>query len=204
MLKHGLRGALAVLACCLVVACGQQKKMAEAAIKSAEDAVNAASPDVAKYASDSWKGVTDALAAAKDALAKGDYKGALAGSSQIADKVQAATTAATAKKDELTKAWSDLSAGLPKMVDAIKGRVDILSASKKLPKGMDKATLESAQAGLAAATQSWNEASEAFKAGNLQDALAKASTVKEKAVQIMQSLGMSVPEAAGGAAPAVK
>lgn len=205
MPKHWLRMTLVLLAgCLLVVACGQEKKAAEAAVKTAEDAVNAAGPDVAKYAADQWKSVTDSLAAAKDSLAKGDYKAALAGASEITQKLKDAAAAASAKKDELTKAWNDMSTGLPKMVDAIKSRVDILSASKKLPKELDKAKLEDAKSGLAAATQAWNEASDAFKSGNIADAVAKANSVKDRATQIMQSLGMAPPAAAGGAAPATK
>jgi len=39
----------------------------------------------------------------------------------------------------LTKAWQEMSGGLPKMVEAIKSRVDILSKSKKLlPTGQGK------------------------------------------------------------------
>lgn len=202
MPKHWLRLTLVLLTgCLLVAACGQAKKAAEAAVKTAEDAVNAAGPDVAKYAADQWKSVTDTLAAAKDNLAKGDYKAALASANDVAQKVKDAAAAASAKKDELTKAWADMSAGLPKMVDAIKSRVDALSASKKLPKEIDKAKLEEAKSGLAAATQAWNEATEAFKSGNLTDALAKAGSVKDRATQIMRSLGMSPPEAVGGAAP---
>ncbi|HTO87858.1 MAG TPA: hypothetical protein VMR54_10070 [Thermoanaerobaculia bacterium] len=204
MLKNGLRGALALLACCLVVACGRDKRLADTAIKTAEKAVATGGPDVEKYAAEQWKGVTDSLAAAKENFAKGEYKAAIASVENIGQKVLDAQAAATAQKTRLENAWTDLAAGVPKMVDAIKSRVDILSASKKLPKGLDRATLESAQAGLAAATQSWADASAAFKAGNLQDALAKANMVKEKAAQIMQSLGMSVPEAAGGAAPVTK
>ena len=202
MRKSMSRIAVALLACVLVVACGQDKKLAEAAIKTAEDAVNAVPADVQKYAADSYKAVTELLAGAKDAFARKDYKAALASANQIGDKIKEATAAAMAKKDELTKAWTDLSAGLPGMVDAIKSRVDVLSAAKKLPAGMDKAKLDDAKAGLAAATQSWSEASDAFKAGNLTDALAKANSVKEKAVAIMQTLGMSVPPAAS--APAAK
>ncbi len=204
MIKHGLRLTLVLWTCCLLVACGQEKKMAEAAMKTAEDAVNAAGPDVGTYAADQWKAVTDGLAAAKDSLAKGDYKAALASANDIGQKVKDAVAAASAKRDELTKAWNDMSTGLPKMVDAIKSRVDTLSAAKKLPKGMDKAALDGAKAGLAAATQAWNEASEAFKSGNLMDAVGKANTVKDKATSLMQSLGISMPAAAGAAAPATK
>jgi len=205
MPKQWLRLTLVLLTgCLLAVACGQAKKAAEAAVKTAEDAVNAAGPDVAKYAADQWKAVTDSLAAAKDSLARGDYKAALAGANDVTQKVKDAAAAAAAKKDELTKAWNDMSTGLPKMVDAIKSRVDTLSASKKLPKEIDKAKFEEAKSGLAAATQAWNEATDAFKSGNLADAIAKANSVKDKAAQIMQSLGMTPPAAAGGAAPATK
>jgi len=202
MLKQGMRLALVLLTCSVVLACGQEKKLAEAAIKTAEDAVNAAAPDVGKYAADQWKAVNDSLAAAKDSLAKGDYKAATASANDVAQKLSAAAAAASAKKDELTRSWTDLSAGLPGMVDAIKSRVDILSAAKKLPRGMDKAALDGAKAGLAAATQAWTEASDAFKGGNLMDAVAKANVVKDKATAVMQSLGMSLPAAA--AAPAAK
>jgi len=204
MLRKTSRLALLVLACGLAVGCGKYKRLADTAIKTAEKAVASAGDDVAKYASDQWKEINDTLAAAKDAYAKGDYKAAIAGLQDIGKKVQDAQAAASTKKTQVQNSWNDFSAGLPRMLDAIKSRVDILSASKKLPKGLDKATLDGAKEGLAAATQSWTAASDSFKAGNFQDALAKANAVKEKAVQIMQSLGMSVPEAAGGTAPVTK
>ena len=184
-----------------VTACGQDKKLAEAALMKADEAVKSASPDIAQYAADSWKGVTDSLKAAQDAFARKDYKSALTGANEIEQKVQEASSVAMAKKDELTKAWTEMSEGLPKMVEAIKSRVDILSASKKLPAGMDKAKLEEAKSGLAAASQMWSEASDAAKSGNLTDAVAKANALKEKAAQLMQGLGMSLPPAMGGGTP---
>ena len=202
MLKRWMVPALVVLTCGLLVACGQEKKMAEAAVKTAEDAVNAAGPDVAKFAADQWKAVTDALTAAKDSLAKGDYKGALAGANDIAQKVKDAAAAASAKKDELTKTWNDAYAALPQAMESVKGKLDSLTSMKKLPAGMDKAKLEDAKSGLAAANKSWADAVDAFKAGNLTDAVAKAGAAKEKATALLQSLGVSAP--AGGAAPATK
>lgn len=44
--------------------------------------------------------------------------------------------------------------------------------------------------------QSWNEASDAAKAGNMTDAIAKAQAAKAKAVEVMTALNMTVPEAA--------
>ncbi|HYB52730.1 MAG TPA: hypothetical protein VEG84_02580 [Thermoanaerobaculia bacterium] len=202
MLKRWKAPVLVVLTCGLLVACGQEKKMAEAAMKTAEDAVNAAGPDVAKFAADQWKGVTDALAAAKDSLAKGDYKTALASANDVAQKVKDAAAAASAKKDELTKTWNDAYAALPQAIESVKSKIGELSSMKKLPAGMDKAKLEDAKTGLTAANQSWSDAVDAFKAGNLTDAVAKAGAAKDKATALLQALGLSAP--AGGAAPATK
>ena len=128
-------------------------------------------------------------------MAKGDYKTALASAQAIQQKANDVLAKAKARKDELTKSWADMSDSVPKMMDAIKSRVDILSQSKKLPAGMDAAKLAAAKDGLASATATWGEAQEAAKAGKWTDALAKGGTVKSKAEEIMASLGMQ----AGGA-----
>jgi len=82
------------------------------------------------------------------------------------------------------------------MVNAIQSRVNILSKSRRLPAGLDKDKFDSAKASLATLTQTLTEASDAFKGGNLMDAVSKAKAVKEKAAEIMSTIGMKVPEAA--------
>jgi hypothetical protein len=104
--------------------------------------------------------------------------------------------AAAAKKAELAKQWADVSGGVPQMAEAIKSRVDILSQSKKLPAGLDKAKLDGVKAELATLNQTWTEASEAYKAGNFTDAIGKATTAKSKATEIMTALNMQLPAAA--------
>src|SRR5262245_56155518 len=187
---------LVLLTCFWIGACANAKAPAEAALKAAEDAVNASAAEASKYVPDQWKSVTDALAAAKDSFNKGDYKAALAGAQDVTQRAKDAAAAAAAKKDQLVKAWNDMSAGIPGMIDAVKSRVDILSSSKKLPAGMDKTKLDGAKASLAAASQAWGDASEAYKAGNVSDAVSKAGVAKDKAVEAMRALGMSVPAAA--------
>src|SRR5262245_9795911 len=198
MRKFQTRFVLGILACALAVACGQEKRAATAGIQTAETAVAAAGEDVSKYAADQWKGITDSLASAKDSFAKKDYRAAIESVRDIGKRIQDAQAAASTKKTELTNAWNDLSASVPKMLEAIKTRVDQLGASKKLPKGMDSATLDGAKQGLASATQTWTEAQSAAQSGNLADAVAKANSIKEKAGQVMQSLGVTAPAATGG------
>jgi len=185
--------AMAVL---FLFACASEKEPAQLAIKAAEEALNAVKGEAAKFVPDQLKNVESALKSAKDNFEKKEYKAALEGAKDLAAKAKELASAAAAKKAELTKSWEEMSAGLPKMVEAIKSRVDILSQSKKLPANLDKAKFEGAKAGLAEITKTWTDAQEAFKAGSLADATGKANTVKQKAAEIMNMLGMQVPAAA--------
>jgi hypothetical protein len=188
-----------VMICALLVACGSKEKpLAQQAIKTAEEALNSVKTEAMKYVPDQVKSVEDAIKAAKASFDKGDYPAALNAAKDLPAKAKDLAKAAADKKAELTKKWEELSVNLPKMVEAIKSRVGILSQSKKLPAGIDQATLDGAKSGLASINEIWTQAADAFKGGNLTDALAKASAVKEKAVGIMTSLGMQVPEAAKG------
>jgi hypothetical protein len=194
MLKHSWKYALA-LVCAATLACNSGKAPAEAAIKLADEAVAGARTEAEALVPDDVKSLSDSLAATHDSFNKGDYKAALAGAQAVQQKANDVIALAKTKKDELTKTWTDLSGSVPQMVEAIKSRVDILSQSKKLPAGLDAAKLTAAKDGLASATATWGEAQETFKAGKWSDAIAKATTVKDKATEIMASLGMQ----AGGA-----
>ena len=185
-----------ILTATLLAACGSSDKgPAEAAIKAAEEAVNAAKADAMKFVPDRANSLDAALAAVKDKFTKGDYKAALSDAQSLASKAKDVASAASAKKAELTKSWEDMSAGLPRVVDAIKSRVDILSQAKKLSAGMTADKLAEAKSGLAEMTQQWTAATEASKGGNLMDAIAKATAVKKKAAEVLTTLNMPVPEA---------
>ena len=190
----GITVALAGLA---LVACESADKVpAAAAITAAQTAIDAVKGEAAKYVPDQVKSVEDMLATAKANFEKKDFKAALTGAQDAAAKAKDLGAAVTAQKAELTKAWEEISSGVPQMTAAIKSRVDILSQSKKLPAGLDKAKLDGAKSDLAAVNQSWTEASEAFKSGNATNAVAKGKAARDKAVEIMTALNMTVPPAA--------
>lgn len=195
-MKKWLKPMMFIVFVLLVAGCASDKKPAEEAIKAAEAAINAAKGEAVKYVPDQVKGLEDGLAAAKEALAKKDYKAALITAKDLPGKAKDLATAAVAKKEELTKAWNEMSGGLPKMVEAIKSRVDILSKSQKLPANLDKAKFDGVKAGLPEVTQMWGDAQKAFSGGNLADAVSKAKTIKDKAVEMMTTLGMQVPAGA--------
>ncbi len=195
-MKSILKIAAAVVACSLSLACNTDKVPAHAAITAAEQAIGAVSGEAQKFVPDQLKATNDALAAAKDQFAKGDYKGALASATELTAKAKELGAAALAKKDQLTKAWTEASADLPKALAALKSRVGILSEAKKLPKGLDAAKLAEAREGLAAGTKTFEEASAAFAAGNLADATQKVSGLKAKITDLMALVGMQAPTAA--------
>lgn len=195
MLQRSYARAILALAALVLAACASDKVPAETALKAAEQAVSTAVAEASKYVPDQAKALQDSLASLKDAFAKGEYKTVLAGTGDLTTKAKALADAAAAKKTELTASWTDMSGGLPKVIEAIQGRVDILSKAKKLPANMDKAALDSAKSGLDSMNKAWADAQASFTSGNLADAVSKATALKAQAAEIMTKLGMPVPEA---------
>ena len=193
---RGVRRILCLVALVLLSACASEKAPAEQAIKAAETAVAGVKAEAAKWVPDQAQALDASLASVKDKFAKGDYKAVLAEAPALTSRANAVATAAAAKKAEITKSWEEMSAGLPKMVEAVKSRIDILSKSKKLPANVTKEQFESAKAGLAEATKGWDDATAAFKGGNVADAMTKADAVKKRTVEALEALGMPVPPAA--------
>jgi hypothetical protein len=178
--------------------CATDKAPAQAAIAAAEAAVNAAVADASTYLPDQAKSLQASLAAVKEKFGKGEYTAAMNDAKALADRAKEVAAAAAAKKTELAKAWESLSAGMPKVVETIKGRVEILSQSRRLPANMTADRLAAAKSGLGEITQQWTAANEAYKGGNLVDAIAKGTFVKTKAADVLTTLGMPVPDALKG------
>ena len=182
------RTILVLLACAAVVSCGQRRRAAEAGIKMADRVVASASHDVALYAAEQWRDVTDSLAAAKDHYAKREWDEAIASVRDIGKKVQAAQLAAASRKTQLETQWTALTASVPPMVESAKTQVDKLAALKKLPKGVEKSTVDGAKQAVAAAESAWKEAEETFRQRNIELAVKKGEAVKEKASEILRNL----------------
>jgi ADP-ribose pyrophosphatase YjhB (NUDIX family) len=129
----------------LFMACADEKGPAELAMKAAEQAVAATKAEAEKLVPDQVAALESALASAKDKLAKGEFKEALSEAQGLVGKAKDVLAAAQAKKDELTQKWTELSQGLPQMVEAIQGKVDDLSKLKKLPKAITAEKLAEAK-----------------------------------------------------------
>lgn len=188
---------LAILAAVFIAGCQSQRAPAEQAVTAAESALTSIRDMATRYAPDQLQSVDAQLNGAKDSLAKGDYKGVLAAMpalnkaiSDLKDTVTAKQQEADAASAKAKDAWGPLSSDVPKMVDAISSRVDILSKSHHLPKGVTKDTLAAAKSGLDSMKSAWSDASNAATSGDYTTAVSKGQAVKDQASQIMQSLGM--------------
>jgi len=179
----------------MLMSCGAGKGAATAAIKAAETAWAAAKDNVTKILPDDAKSIDEAIAAAKASLEQGDAKAALAAAKDLPAKIEQLSAGLAAKEAELRGAWDSLNAGLPGVVSAVQKRVDILSKSKKLPAGIEQAAFDGAKSSLAEAKQMWAEAQSAQQNGNLGEAMAKASGVKDLLGKVLTALKMPVPAA---------
>lgn len=188
----------ALIAVALVAGCSNMKEPASKAVASAETALASIKDDAAKYAPDALQPVESQVDALKADLAKGDYKAVMASAPNVTSAISSLRDTVSAKKAEMEGAvakameqWTALSADVPQMISAIQSRVDILSQSKKLPKGVDKTGFESAKSGFDAMKADWTAAGSDFAAGNVTGAVDKAQSVKAKGEEVMRSLGMS-------------
>lgn len=178
----------------LVAGCGKMKNEATQAVSTIESSVAALKEDGEKYAPVAYKGVESTLAMLKDSLAKEDYKSVLAGTPELNKAVDSLKTAIASGKEQFESATSDwvvLNRDVPKMVEAIQSRVDILSKSKKLPKNVSQEAFDGAKSGLESMKTWWNEATAAATDGKPSEAVEKANAVKAKGLEVLAALGMS-------------
>jgi hypothetical protein len=177
----------------MLASCSTEKTAATAAIQAAETAWTAAKDDVMKILPADAKAVEDAIAGAKASLEQGDAKAALAAAKDLPARIQQLTASLAAKKTELSGTWDAMNAALPGAVTAAQEKVDALAKSRRLPRGLDQATFDSAKASLAEATQAWTDAQAAQQSGNLAEAVAKATQVKDLVTKTLTDLKMPVP-----------
>jgi hypothetical protein len=175
----------------LMGACGGgQKEATEAAIDAAQSAIAAVQAEAAKYVPDQLNAAQASLQSAKDALAKGDYSSALSAAREATNKAKDLAPAAAARKEELTRNWTSLSATIPKDLDTVKGRLDAYSRGAKLPADLGDEQLTDAKTRYDSLKQGWSDAIASFHQGNMVDASQKASSLKDELAKLMEMLGI--------------
>ena len=163
------------------VACANQMEPAKNALDNINTTLNSVSVDAQKYVPDQFTQAQSKVAALTASFEKKDYTAVLAGAPAVLAEVKGLAGAAAAKKDEMVKAlgneWRSLAASVPQSLGAVQTRIDALSKTKHVPKDVDLSVAKSA---LADATSAWDKAQEAFKSGNLADAVTAAKDAQSK------------------------
>lgn len=194
----------ALVATLALAGCGNQMEPAQKALGEVESTLSSVGADAAKYVPDQLKSTNDKLTELKAAFDKKDYAAVVTGAPALLAEAKGLADAAAAKKKEFMEAlngqWSSLSAALPQQVTEIETRLGVLEKARKLPDGITKETVTNAKAGLEQAKTLWGEATAAFGAGNIEEAVTKANGVKARAEELVSVLGIA--PAAAPAAPA--
>jgi hypothetical protein len=116
----------------------------------------------------------------------------IAGAPAVLAEVRGLSDAAATKRDEMVKElgneWRSLAASVPQSISAVQSRVDDLTKTKRVPKGVD---LGAAKSGLADANSAWEKAQDAFKAGNPADAVTAGKDAQGKIASAAAALKLS-------------
>jgi hypothetical protein len=181
----------------LMFACSSQKGPAEQAITKIDNTMSAIHDSAAKYAPDDLQSVETQVTAIKRSLAKGDYAGVLAAAPAVNTAVANLRTqarekeaAADAEVAKIKQEWRQLTYDVPKLVAGLHTQVDTLSSGHSLPKGVTKASVASAKDGVASLDSMWTDANNTVSTGDYAGAVTKGQAVKDKATELMKSLGM--------------
>ena len=189
------RFAALALAALALAGCANKMEPAKKAIADIEAAVAVAGEDATRYIPDQVQAVNDQVANLKAMFDRKDYNGVLKAAPAVQTQAQGLAAAAAAKKtemmDQYAAEWSTLADSIPEAVAAIQSRVEVLSKSRKLPAGMDKAKLDSVKAGLDEANTMWTQATQAQASGDLEQAVSLAQQVKTRTDALLSELGMS-------------
>jgi hypothetical protein len=152
-------------------------------------AVESLKGDAERYAPDAVKAVQRSYSTVKDAMATKDYAGAVLFARDIPARAREANAAAAAAREALQKAWAEDDTSVTRSLKAAEGRIGALAHAHKLPRGMDKAALERAEASLASLRSGWAAASDQYRSGDVGGAVTRANQIRSQAQELEKSVG---------------
>ena len=189
-------GILAVVAALMLAACANQKEPAEKAVAQIEASLAQFKSDAEQYAADELKGVEESIGNLKNELANQNYKAVVMQTPSVASTVAALKDTVAKKKAEAEEMlaaaqaeWTELSASVPDLVGKLQAKVDSFNKTRRLPKGMNRASFDSAKADFEALKSSWAEAGAEFSSGMVADAVRRARAAKAKGEELMEKFG---------------
>lgn len=179
----------------VLAACANQKEPAEQTFAKVESSLAEFHADAEKYASEELKDVDADVANMKKNLANRDYGAVIMNAPSVSASITALKETVAQRKaesDQILAAaqseWNDLSTSVPKAVETLQARVDQLSKTRKLPKGLDKAGFDAAKADFENMKSQWTQASAEFADGKVADAVRMARAIKAQSEELMTKL----------------
>lgn len=177
----------------LFAACANQMEPAKNALDNINTTLNSVSADAQKYVPDQYAQAQSKVAQLTASYDKKDYAAVVAGAPAVLTEINGLSSAASAKKDESEKTlgneWRSLEASVPQSITAVQNRIDALSKTRHIPKGVD---LAAAKSGLADANTAWGKAQDAFKAGNPTDAVSAGNDAQSKVASAAAALKLNL------------
>ena len=187
--------AMLAAASLVLAACSNQKEPAERAFAKVQSSLDEFHADAEKYASEELKDVDADVANMKKNLDSQDYGQVVMSAPSVSSSINSLKQTVEQRKADAEQMmaaaqteWNDLSASVPKAVESLQAKVDQLSKSRKLPKGMDKAGFDAAKTDFESLKTDWTQASSDFAAGKVAEAVRKARAIKARGDELMTKL----------------
>jgi hypothetical protein len=181
----------------LLGACADQMQPAKQALDGAASAVGTAAPDASQYDPDKLTTLKNRLADLQAAFDRKDYSTVLSSAPGIVTDANALAQEAASKKQAAMAAmaaqWDTVSASVPKLLTAVKARVDALGKSRHVPKDID---LSAGKSALADATSLWEKAQNSHTDGKPADAVKAAKDAATKLQEAAAALNLKLPDQA--------
>ena len=181
---------IALLALALVGACAGGRSRAQAAIAAAEEALAPIAPEARRVVPDQLKPLTDALAVAKDKMGRREYDSAMALVQGIPAQTDSLAQIIVREKAAITEEMNMLNVAMPRNLAAVKTRLDRISP-RRLPRGMSRETFDTVQTTYREGVEEWPRIMTAYTAGNLHDAVSRATALKLRVSRAMEAVGLA-------------
>jgi len=180
----------ALLALALVGACVGDRSRAQTAIDMADQALAPIAPEARRVVPDQLKPLTDAVAVAKDYMGRREYDSALAMVQGIPDQTDSLAQAIVKEKAAITEEINTLNRAMPRNLAAVKVKIDELSRRRRLPRGLSAETFDSVKTTYSEGVAEWPRIMTAYTAGELHDAITRATALKLRASRALEAVGL--------------
>lgn len=181
----------ALLALMLVAACGGGRSKAQTAIAAAEEALAPIAPEARRVVPEQLKVLTDAVAVAKDAMTRKQYDSAYARVHWVPTQTDSLAQAIVKEKAAITEEMNMLNVAMPRNLGLVKTRIDDLSRRRRLPRTISPETFDTVKTTYGEGVEEWPRIMTAYTAGELHDAISRATALKLRVSRAMEAVGLA-------------